>query len=301
VALVLGGSSLNDRISMRALVIGADGLVGAALASELRKRKGEVIGTTRRDVNVTTGTVVLDLAEPNFDGLPSVDVVFICAAMTRFAECRAFPPLARRVNSETPGALTAHFTSRGARVVFLSTSAVFDCKEPSMSSSRRRDGVSLYGRYKAEAEERVLACGQLAMVVRLTKIVAQQQGLFQGWIESLRAGHSIQAFCDHRIAPITLAQCVDAIATIGVRGDEGIYQVSGSADVSYYDVACHFAARLDAKAGLVHSCAASERGIPLEEVLPFTSLDASRISALSGFVPPEPYNVLDETFFSDLD
>ena len=108
---------------MRALIVGVDGLIGNALARDLRQRGWAVTGTSRRPSgDAAEGTVRLDLAQlsgPDTTGLatlPDCDTLFTCAAMTKFAECRASPDLARRVNAEAPAALAAHFVPRGARV-----------------------------------------------------------------------------------------------------------------------------------------------------------------------------------------
>jgi dTDP-4-dehydrorhamnose reductase len=280
---------------MRALVIGGDGLVGAALACGLRRCRYDVVTTTRR--RDAAGEIFLDLSAPDPDSLPGADIVFLCAAMTRFTACRAAPRLAQQVNCDGPAAIAARLAAKGTRVVFLSTAAVFDGREPLMAADRATSGASVYGRCKAEAERRILALGSLAAVLRLTKLVTPHQALFQAWMAALKTGQPVEAFEDQRIAPLLPAHCVDALAAISARGAGGIYQISAAADVSYQDIARHLARRLGVDAGLVHPATAAERGIPAEEILPFTSLDVSRMSALSGFQPPPPLQVIDEALF----
>jgi dTDP-4-dehydrorhamnose reductase len=285
---------------MRAIVVGVDGLVGSALFAELRSRGVDVLGTTRRRERTIDGDVFfLDLANPQPNSLPSADVVFICAAMTRFAECRAWPQLAERIVCGAPEALSASSKFRDARIVLLSTSAVMDCKEPLMRADRFRGGTSVYGRYKAEAERRILASGRSRVVVRLTKVLVPGQTLLQDWIAALRAEQVVEAFEDHRIAPIAVRDAVEGLIGIGIRGSEGIYQISGASDVSYREIASHIAIRLGVGPDRVRGCSAAERGIPFDEILSFTSLDSSRLTDLSGFRPPDPYDVIDSTLHFD--
>jgi dTDP-4-dehydrorhamnose reductase len=281
-------------MSMRAIVVGVDGLIGGALLAELRARGENAIGTTRRRERVRAGdTFFFDLLNPEIEEFRSADVVFICAAMTGLAECRRSPQLAERVICTAPVGLSAFLASNGARVVFLSTSAVLDCKEPLMRADRFRGGTSIYGRYKAEAESRILALGRLATVVRLTKVLTPQQALLKEWVGALQAGRSVDAFDDHRISPIAVRDAVDALAAIGRDGGDGVYQVSGASDWSYREIASHIAVRLGADPNLVHGCSAADRGIPVDEILSFTSLDTSRLSDLSGFRAPKPHDVVD--------
>jgi dTDP-4-dehydrorhamnose reductase len=273
-------------------------LLGAALASAWRGQ-GEVVGTTRRREAVQASeTVFLDLADENadFGDLPAAEVAFICAAMTKLAECRQSPVLAQRVNFAAPVRLARHLVANGTRVVFLSTSAVMDCREPQMRADRPRRPTSVYGKWKAAAEEAILAFGERATVVRLTKVLTPDAPLLANWMRPLAAGEAVAAFNDHRISPIEVQHAVDALIAIGGRGGSGIYQISGAADVSYEDIALHLTKRIGASRQLVTGYAAASRGIAPEDVLSFTSLDVSRLAALSGFVAPNPYAIIDSIF-----
>ncbi len=281
---------------MRAIVIGADGLVGKALAAALRARGDDVIGTTRRPERVSPGqTIGLDFAgpEPASADLPAADVAFVCAAMAHFADCRKSPELAERVNFIAPAALAAKLGSRGTRVILLSTSAVLDGAAPHMAADRPRLGRSTYGRSKGEAERAILASAHGAAVVRLTKVLTPEMPLFRKWLGALKANFPIDAFTDHRIAPIALRDAVDALLAVGDRGGDGIYQASGAFDVSYFEIARHLARRIGASEACVHAVSAAEAAIPAEEITAFTSLDTSRLTALCGFQPPDPYALVD--------
>jgi hypothetical protein len=69
--------------------------------------------------------------------------------------------------------------------------------------------------------------------------------------------------------------------------------VSGAEDISYADAARHVARRLGVSSSLLIVSSAADQGIPAEEVTPYTSLDTARLTAVCGFVPPEPVAVLD--------
>jgi hypothetical protein len=112
------------------------------------------------------------------------------------------------IDALTPAKIAARLASTGVRTILISTSAVLDCKEPSMRAERVRAPTSLYGRFKAEAEEAILRHGDYGAVVRLTKVLTPNMRLMGDWIAMLRAGHEIAAIRDHRIAPLTIQHVV---------------------------------------------------------------------------------------------
>lgn len=281
------------------LVIGVDGLIGRALAQALAARGDTVVGTSRRPSPGGAGApITLDLAASGAarTPLPPVDAAVICAAMARFADCREQPELARRVNVEAPVALAARLATSGARVVLLSTSAVFDCRTPHVTAEQPPSPRSAYGALKAEAEAKILALGARACVLRLTKVLTPDMPLFVNWIAGLRRGRAIEAFDDLTISPLRTQDVVAALlAVLSDRGG-GIYQVSGAEDISYADAARHLARRLGVAPDLVGTTRAVDRGIPESEVTRYTSLDASRLAALTGWTPPPAEAVIDAVF-----
>jgi dTDP-4-dehydrorhamnose reductase len=286
-------------VCLRILIVGGDGIIGGALERKLAVMGHDVAVTTRHRERVTEGTVFLDLARPHV-ALPPAKYAVICAAMTRFNDCREMPELARQINVTAPVALCADLISRGTRVILLSTSAVFDGRTPHVDASKPPSPRSVYGRLKADAERGVLALGENASVLRLTKVLSRETGILAQWVGELKSGRNIQAFDDHRFCPITLDNALDTIAALIEGGESGIYQVSGSADISFVEAARHLATRIGVPLQRVTAVNAEECGVPADEITPFTSLDTSRLSALTGFVPPQPYVVIDKVFATSL-
>jgi dTDP-4-dehydrorhamnose reductase len=281
---------------LRVLVVGADGTIGSALSQKLLDLGYNVFQTTRRtSTNNSACSIFLDLAEPVIDAdrLPDVNVAIICAAMSRFADCRTRPDLARQVNVVSTSSLARHLTKRGTFVVRLSSSAVFDCLSPNVLADQQPAPRSIYGRLQADAEVALLGLGSGAAVLRLTKIITPELSLFNDWVHHLLHGRSIEAFTDHTLCPLSLAAAVDAATAVLRCRQGGIFQISGSKDISYTYLACHLARRLGVPVARVTPVRAVERGIPENEVTPFTSMDTTRLTALTGFIRPEPLAVID--------
>jgi dTDP-4-dehydrorhamnose reductase len=284
---------------VRALIIGIDSAIGQGLAEVLVQRGDGVSGTTRRRGEAQgESRFLLDLEAQaaTRTALPAADIVVFCAARSRFAECRADPGSARRVNVEAPLALAHRFVAAGSRVLLLSTSAVFDGGRPHRRAEDPTGAASLYGRLKAEAEAGFLALGVAASVLRLTKLVTVQVPLFAGWIAALGQSRRVRAFADLRFCPVAMDDVTDALLAAIDDAGGGIYQVSASDDIAYAEAARHLACRIGADPDLVEAAQARDHGIPPEEILAHTSLDTARLSALTGFRPPSPFAVLDAVF-----
>jgi dTDP-4-dehydrorhamnose reductase len=278
---------------VRCLVIGADGKIGRGLSRNLIAAGHSVYSTTRR-LPADDAAIHLDLTQPH-SKFPEVDVAFFCTGLAGFEACRSHQALARQVNVAGPLEIARELVSRGTRVVRLSSSAVFTCLRP----TRIDDEVSprsVYGQIQLESEQSVLQFGAMAAVIRFPKIVDRQFPLMTSWLRSLAAGKTIQSFVDHGICPVPLDAALDAIQGVGEKGGSGVYQASGTTDISYFEFARWVGNKLGVSEELIVPVRASDCGILHEEVMPFTSMDTSRLEALLGFVPQEPKAVFAEVF-----
>ena len=287
---------------MKALIIGADSTIGGALASAFSARGDLVCSTTRRARPANKNTVKLDLAsfDPDAVPLPRADIAFFCAAITSFAACRENEMLARRINIIGPASLARRLVAAGTRVVLLSSSAVFDWRTPYVKADCPPCPITIYGKLKAEAEAAFSAFGTAASILRLTKVLAAEDKLFNGWMDALIQKNPITAFLDHHMAPVRLKDAVKTLLAISDSSQSGVFQVSGASDTSYYEAALHLASRLGADPRYVVEARAAESGMLPEEIIRHSSMDTSRIETLAGWMAPDPCLVIDEVFRSRL-
>ncbi len=285
---------------MRTIVIGGDGAIGHALAETLRRRGDVVYDTTRRRGLVSDHRPFLDLATEEIDRslLPDADIVFFCAAIVSFATCRENSALARRVNATNPVSLARRLVASGTRVVLLSTSAVYDWSAPRAPADRPPCPLTKYGEFAAQAERGFAELGPATSILRLTKLLTPDSSLFADWISRLAGRKEVVAFSDLHISPISINDAIDALLAIAGETSGGIFQVSGAGDISYHDAAVRLALRLGVDPDLVGAQRAADVGIPRNEIPRFASLDTTRITKLTGWVPPDPYNVIDTVFGS---
>lgn len=283
---------------MRILVVGGDSPIGAAFVRASERRDVAVFASTRRKDTVDGNQFYLDLADDATDAamLPAADVAFFCAAVSGFAVCRADPALARRVNIDGAGKLARRLTKQGTYCVLLSSTAVFDFQRPRVPAETPVRPLTMHGQIKAEAECIFLDMGPLGSVLRLTKVITPAATLFIKWITALGRHAQVTAYSDLHIAPISLEDATCAMfAVAGDRGP-GIYQASGANDISYFDIARHLAKMMDVPPDRVRPERAADIGIPAAEIARFTTLESSRIEALTGCAAPDPYHVIETVF-----
>ncbi len=276
----------------RVLIVGGDSTFGRALRPVLAAQGVDGWGTSRRP-SVRTGDIFLDLAaDPGAWTFPErPDIVVLCAAITGLADCARDPIGTRLINVERTLALVDRLAALGSRIVYPSTNLVLAGASPFQAADAPIRPLCEYARQKAEVEQALLALGDQAAILRMTKVIPPASPLVTGWITSLRAGRPIRPLSDLMLAPIPLAGLIDALARVGLEGGGGIYQVTGAEDISYAEFAARIAARFGCPAELVQPATAAELGIRLEAQPPHTTLDPARARREFGIVP----FALDET------
>jgi dTDP-4-dehydrorhamnose reductase len=277
-------------------------VTGAAFGHAARQLGQTTYETTRRRDTVGSNRFYLDLASDDIQQteLPKVDVAFFCAAVSGFARCRENPELARKVNIDNTVMVARRLIASGAYAVLLSSTAVFDFQTPHVSADAPTRPRTLHGAIKATAEKIFLDTGSQSAVLRLTKVLTSDSGQVPSWISALRRREPITAFSDLHIAPISLDVATAAMLAVAEDRGAGVYQMSGTKDVSYYDIAMHLARATGCPADLVRSKLAIEAGLPGEDIARYTTLDSSRLEALTGRPAPDPYDVIDMVYAAQI-
>lgn len=273
---------------MRALIVGIDSGIGAALGVTLERAGWSVVGTSRRP----GAQFRLDLAAlPERLDPPEIDVCFLCAAMTRQADCEAAPELSWRVNAEAPIRLARAVAATGGHIVFLSSNAVFDGSVPHCPTDTPPNPPTAYGQQKAAVEREILALPGTA-ALRLAKVLTPDLPLFCRWRDELCAGRPVTAFTDMVLAPIPVDDVVEIAMRIGQTRAAGIFQASAPDDVGYA-AACRYLARsLGASESLVKESTGGDAGIAAASRPRFASLESDRSIRLLGRPLPGAFEAI---------
>ena len=275
------------------LVVGADGMIGKALAERFVRTGANVVRTTRHGGR---DSLPLDLAvhQAGWQIPAGLSVAFLCAAITSTKECCDHPETTRVVNVDGTVALASHLAAAGVRVVFLSTNLVFDGSSPFSRTDAPTCPRTAYGQMKAETEQGILEHGNLACVVRLTKVIGPPLPLLAHWRDSLKRGEPIHPFSDMVMAPVSLSFAIRALASIAKTNVCGIFHGSASEDITYAEAARRLADRMGADCDLVQSIRAVESGISLEHIPQHSTLDSTRLTSEFGWTAPSALLAIDE-------
>lgn len=218
---------------MRALVIGASGQVGAALAARLRERGHDVVGTHARIA--TPSTVALDLTDTAAaarlidDTRP--DWIFCPAGLTHVDHCEDHRDEAFRVNCDAPAAAAAAGARRGAGFVYFSSEYVFDGVAGPYHEDDAVHPVSVYGESKLAGERAARDANPRTVVVRTTVVYGpepQGKNYVYQLVRRLRAGERFRVPVDQISSPTYNPDLAAASVELAERDLAGVYHVVGA-------------------------------------------------------------------------
>ncbi|MBF0183176.1 MAG: sugar nucleotide-binding protein [Magnetococcales bacterium] len=279
------------------LLVGADGVIGSALATCLRQAGTPFFATSRRVQQPTAQLLPLDLqADPASWSLPAgLGTAYLCAAVCRLDQCRREPEHSYQINVERMVLLAERLAAEGCFIVFLSTNRVFDGRQPHVAADAPYSPTSEYGRQKASAEQRLLAACPQTAIVRLSKVLPANDALLQGWKNDLLQGRAIQPFHDVVMAPVALSSVVSLLRLIGERRQGGIWQITALQDISYAEAARQICSHLGCDPALVQARSYRDAGLHEEIYLQHSTLEVSRLQRDLGLTLPSAQAVIEMT------
>lgn len=247
------------------LIVGADGEMGSSLLEEARVRLLECAGTSRRPGS----RYRVDLLQPASTWvLPArVDAAILSAGITNLRACEENPTTTRAVNIEGTKRLADSLAQRGATLTFLSSSAVFSGAHDSPDETAPVSPASEYGHQKAKIEAWLADRHPTSKIVRLTKVVSQDSPRLREWATSLRQGRSIHAFGNVFASLISRKRTAQALLSIATAPASGIFHLSASDAISYFQTAHRLASALGASPALVIESSAPHPNVPKKAVL----------------------------------
>lgn len=269
---------------MRVLVVGSTGTIGKTLTAELSQSGFEVISASRRTNSDNKNSIHIDLATASealaiFEKQENFDSAVLCAAVTNLHECECDPKATSQINISAQVTLTKALLDVGTqKVVFLSSNRVFGGKSANTDALAKYSFTTEYGRQKANAETELLKLGQAARVIRLTKVLSEENPLLRDWVSKLKSGQEIKAFVDVMVSPVTLEDTVKVIAEVVKSESESIMQFSATDEISYFEMARFMAKFLQVDEHLVVAQNAEEVG---EKPLKHASLECSRFKSVN--------------------
>ena len=228
------------------LVTGASGLLGASLVSLAQESGREVAGLYHRHPVQIAGAVLhaVDLTDDTavnrvFEELKPT-VVIHCAAVTNVDWCEEHPEAARAVNVLGTATIAKISARMNARLLYVSTDAVFDGIRGQYSETDQATPVNIYARTKLQGEEETLRYCPAATIARVNMYgwnVQNKESLAEWILGRLMGGNPVPGFTDVSFCPIFANDLAAILLEMSNRNLPGLYHVVGAEPVSKYEFA----------------------------------------------------------------
>ncbi|MEM3159499.1 MAG: SDR family oxidoreductase [Nitrososphaera sp.] len=220
---------------MRILVVGATGFLGLYVFDRCKEAGITVAGTSAKN----TGMLLLDMTSPESISKAvsafKPDCVINCAAMTNVDECEKNPGLAMQVNAEGPRRLAQ--ACGEARLVHVSTDAVFDGVAGGYSEESEPNPVNAYARSKLEGDRLVASTAKDYVVVRtnLYGLNPSGKGLLNWILSSLAGGKEMTGFTDVVFNPLWARDLAGMLVELSTAPYSGILNCAGDEVFTKYE------------------------------------------------------------------
>ena len=283
---------------MRILVTGASGLLGLNLAlSAAGQASGShlVFGTvkdhalrTSAFTAIQTDLLASDAVEKLLDQTQP-DWVIHCAAMANVDACEADPQGARQLNSELPAKLASHVARGGARLVHISTDAVFDGQRGAYTETDLPNPLGVYARTKLEGERLVAEANPEAIIARVNLFGWSLRGsrsLGEFFFYNLSAGKGVRGFTDVFFCPLLANDIAPILLHMLEKGLNGLYHVVSRECASKYEFGVRIARRFDLDESLITPTSVAEAGLRAPRS-PNLTLRTDKLTAALGAPPPD--------------
>ncbi|MGA5822049.1 SDR family oxidoreductase [Kitasatospora sp. NPDC094028] len=222
--LIVGGSGFLGRELTRQAVAG-----GYAVTATYASRAGEVPGARWVPLDLRRDEAVARVLR---ERRPDV-VVNAAASKTDWA-----------ITAEGAIRLAVAATQYGARLVHVSSDAVFSGADGRYDESAVPDPITPYGAAKAGAETTIRLLAPAAVVARTSLIIGDGGSPHEAFIHDLAAGRRDGVlFTDDVRCPVHVADLARALLELGASDRSGIHHLAGPDALSRHELGLLVAAR----------------------------------------------------------
>ena len=290
---------------MRILVTGASGLLGANVALEAVSAGHTVFGVGNRAPLNTEDFIPLqaNLLDPGelsrIMEQTQPDWVINCAALANLEDCEKDPVLARRINSKFPGLLAEECRRGGARLLHISTDAIFDGQKGSYTETDEPNPLNVYAQSKLDGERAVAQTNSDALIARVNLFGFSPSGrrsLAEFFLYNLMDGKPLKGFTDVFFCPMLVNDIAHIFFKMLASDLSGLYHVFSAEALSKYDFGTRIAHRFGLDAGLIAPVSVSDGGLVAARS-PNLRMDVRKLSTALGEALPM-FSTMLERFYT---
>lgn len=273
----------------RIFITGGSGLLGGTLTGVWRERYEILFCYNRHRVSFKGARGFrLDLTDKNATLRLlrefSPEVILHCAALTDVDYCENHPEEAQVVNVETTRTLTEVANQLGAKLIYLSTEAVYEGNRGRYSEEDPPQPINRYAKSKLEGEDAVRSGGGDWFIARTGfegwrfHPDLGKQGFFEWLILKFQEGRPIPVFSDRYFTPFSVYNFVEVLEEVVRKNIQGLFNVEGSERCGYVEFAEIVAREFDFESSLIQPVLMEN--VPSKVKRPKdTSLNISRIQS----------------------
>ncbi|MGB9521465.1 MAG: SDR family oxidoreductase, partial [Anaerolineales bacterium] len=166
------------------------------------------------------------------------DWIINCAALADLDACETNPPLAKKLNTDLPAKLATHVARGGARLLQISTDAVFDGQRGHYREEDEPHPLSVYAQTKLDGERAVLAIAPQSLVVRVNFFgwsLSGRRSLAEFFFSNLQAGKTVMGFTDVYFCPLLVNDLAYLLLQLMNSNRSGLYHVVAPQAISKYE------------------------------------------------------------------
>ena len=280
------------------MITGASGMLGATLVDKSQD-KFDVYATDRDNFrnNPARKFYLFDLLNQSYDELlewAKPDVIVHCAAITNVDYCEDHSEEAIAVNGESVNKFLQ--SDANARLIFISSDAVFPDGLPLASEKDKTGSENVYGKSKELGERLIQNAGEPHTAIRTTivgkNINPSNQGFVEWIVNSVSSGKRITLFDDALFTPITIWQLADELKWILYNNFSGLIHIVSKDPVSKYEFGFTICEKLGLDTGLIQKGSIENVNFLARRTKDQT-LDSTYFEALSKRKLPSRENVVE--------
>lgn len=220
------------------LIIGGSGFLGTKLRKILSK-KNKVISTYLN--NKKESLYYLDITDKKavdeFFKEHNPEIVILTAAMSLVYKCEKKKELSEKINHMGTKHIVDVCRKTGAKLVYISTSHVFDGKKESYKENDPVNPLNFYGKTKVEAEKEVITLKN-SIIIRFDIIYGYNEpNENNGFFSEIIKGEKLEVNKDRKIHPLLVDDAANSIQILLEKGLSGTYHLGGENITTIYELA----------------------------------------------------------------
>ena len=256
---------------MKSLIIGGSGMIGSHLTNACKSQGYETISTYFEKMPSSDYQFFLDITDREktiqLIGEQNPDTVFLASALTNVDLCEKNFEIAKSTNVTGTQNVIDGCKKTNSKLVYFSTSAVFDGKKIKYSESDETCPVNNYGITKVLSEELIKNSKLPFLIIRTD----QPYGWTEKWqrtnsvlriIDNLKNNNVFNEITDWYNNPTYIPDMIISIMELIKQNSSGIYHIAGSDFLSRYDCATLVAEVFNLDKNLLKKINSSELNLP---------------------------------------